>query len=147
MSTPPPPEWEGDEHDLEEDDDPGLDIETLRRRRERVLTILALGLILAVSVFAAFRFLRVPKPQRRDLIAVTQQTVREAPALAGSVLHFSESNEIEIRQVGDRYEVAGRVFAIAPSGRSSTYYSFTCLLEQLEGRQARPVTLVLTPLN
>lgn len=131
------------EEDFEELDDPGLNPDILRRRRERVLTVMALLLILGVSVFTSYRLLRAPGTSPKDLVAVAQQAVKDGLP-AGMALSFSSLRETLVEPVdGGSYEVSAEVLALTPAG-ASQHYVFTCTLTLFPDRHWRPSKLVLT---
>jgi hypothetical protein len=140
MSAGPDPEqWEQD--DL---DDAGLDIEVLRRRRERVLAILAVFGIIVVGIFVA-RAMFKPRPvQRAELIAAAKQAVRNA-APNDSVLVFSTTSEFVIEVVeANVYSVRGEVLLEDRDGHAEHFFFVCQLMRQAEGPW-RPVRLSITP--
>jgi len=136
---PDPEEWERD--DLE---DPGLDIDVLRRRRERVLALLAVFVIVVLSIFVA-RAVLTPKPvERMELIAVAKQAVRNAAPEDG-VLAFSTPSEFLIETDGpDRYSVRGEVLLLTHDGHSEHFF-FVCTLMRSDEGVWRPARLTVTP--
>jgi hypothetical protein len=144
MSMPAPPEWD-DEH-CEAEDDPGLDIDVLRRRRELLFTGLALVFVLAAAVGSGFWFLRTRPPSASDLVGIAQRAVSEAPVVSGMILEFAGQSETQTKQIGEwEYEVASRFVAVAKDGNRTLYFTFRCSLTTDEGRVWRPRTLVITP--
>jgi hypothetical protein len=135
-----------DPEEREHDDveDVGLDIDVLRRRRERFLTLLALFFIVVVGIFVA-RAIFKPKPvDRLELIAAAKRAVRSA-APENTVLAFSTTSEflIEVESPG-RYSVRGEVLQMTPDGRSDHFF-FVCTLMRAGGGAWRPVQLTVTP--
>jgi hypothetical protein len=125
-------------------DDPGLDLDLLQRRRDRLLTVVAVAVILVLSVTTAYLLFR-PKPvDERALISAAHQSVREALGL-GLVYQFSVRSETLIEPVEEEsYRVSGEVAAVNPGGRS-TGYAFDCTLKQRPDGTWAPVKLKLTP--
>jgi hypothetical protein len=138
------PSPERDDDDLEiSDDEAGLDLEVLRRRREWVLTILALLLVLGVSVFTALRLLRTPPVSQNELAFTARQAVKDA--LPGLAVQFGGVEELTIQRLGDNYEIKGTALAITPDGKDLTYL-FTCQLERAEDGKWRPAKTILNPM-
>jgi len=136
---PDPQQWEQDDAA-----DPGLDIEVLRRRRDRVLTLLALAFVLGVALFVSRGLFRSQPVERTELIAAAKQAVREA-APPNVALEFSTATEFVIEMESeDRYSVTGEVVLIPTSGHSSRFF-FECALSRNEQGPWRPVRLSVTP--
>ena len=96
MSSGPPSE----ESETPSTGDPGLDIDHLRRRRELVLTFLAVGLIVGASLLMAFFMLRPPPVDRAGASAAAQRAVRET--LGGDfVFHVKSPAETVITPQDD----------------------------------------------
>jgi hypothetical protein len=107
--------------------DLGLNPEGLRKRRETVLTILALGLVLFAAVFTALKFLHTSQPDDAELAEIARAAVRRgfAPSLS---IQFPGSEDFALTPMGEyRYQVIGRVQAIDPRGRSQLY-TFECAI-------------------
>jgi len=140
MSAGPDPEqWEHD--DL---DDVGLDIDVLRRRRERVLALLAVAVIIGAALFVSRALLRKNPVDRGELIAAVKQAIRDASP-QGVALEFGAPSEFVIeRQAEDQYEVSGEVIMITPEARATRYY-FRCTLTRQEQGPWRPARLTATP--
>jgi hypothetical protein len=136
---PTPEEWEQDDFD-----DAGLNIDVLRRRRERVLTFLALFFIAVVSLFV-LRALLQPRPvDRMELIVAAKLAVRNAVP-AGSVLTFSTLPEFLIQMEDPNlYTVKGEVVLVTHEGHSSHFF-FECSLTRSEEGQWLPVRLSVNP--
>jgi hypothetical protein len=144
MIDPPAPERDEDELEIPDDDDAGLDLAVLRRRREWVLTILALLLVLGASVFTALRFLRTPPVSQSELAVLTRQAVKDA--LPGRVVQVGGPEELTIERRGDmNYEIKGSALAITPQGMTLNY-TFTCMLERGPDGKWRPLSVQLDPL-
>ncbi len=143
MNGPAAPENEGEEIDLYEDD-AGLDIDALRRRRELVLTVLALLLILSVTVFTAWKFLRTTPPAPSELASVAALAIREA--MAGLAVQISDADQMRMKPVTERlYEVSGQFLAVNRQAQA-THYVFTCAVEHAPAGNWRPAKLTITPL-
>jgi hypothetical protein len=144
MTDPPAPERDDDDLEIPDDDDAGLDLEVLRRRRDWVLTILALLLVLGVSIFTAYRLLRTPAVSQSELAVSARQAVKDA--LPGRVVQFGGTEELTIQPIGDSsYEVKGNALAITPEGISLSYL-FTCNMERAPDGKWRPTKVQLNPL-
>jgi hypothetical protein len=143
MSDPAEPE-QGQEYAELYDGDPGLNIITLRRRRELVLTVAALIVIVAVTGFTAWSILYVPVPSANELTILAQGAVRDALP-AGVAVQFGGKEETSVTLKGEEeYEVAGRVLAVTPQGMARAY-SFTCALAPSPAGVWRPAKLLVTP--
>jgi hypothetical protein len=146
MSSRANPDRDDEDRELAEDIEPGLDLAVLRRRREVLLLVVAAVAILGLSIFAAVRLLRTPRPSTAELSTLTRDAVRERFPY-GHVLQFSATEEMTFHQTSDSaYEVKGRVVAISQDGQTHVSYVFTCSLEltQYDGWRAGRVSL--TPL-
>jgi len=147
MSSPTGPAW--DDQEIDHDDDPGLDIDVLRRRREFVLTFLALFLIVIAAIFTGHKLLSSPKINPGDLTAIARQAVREQMP-AGHAVHFGgtqggdEKMEIAERRAGESFELSGRVMAIRPDGLHE-FYLFKCWVERAQNSRWRPSKVEITP--
>jgi hypothetical protein len=125
MKDPPPPDSDDDAIAYLDDDNPGLDPERLRGRRERVLTILALVPILATVVFTSFWLRDAPRPTTAQLTEISRRAVRRwfAPSLS---IEFGGSEDLTVRPMGEyRYQVSGMVRATNSTGQSQLY-TFEC---------------------
>jgi hypothetical protein len=143
MNGPPAPGKQGEEIDLYEDD-AGLDIEALRRRRELILTVLALLLVLSATVFTAWKFLRTVPAAPSELASVTALAIREA--MPGLALQIGGADEMRVKFVTERlYEVSGQFIAVNQQAQS-THYVFTCAVEQAASGNWRPAKLTITPM-
>jgi hypothetical protein len=121
-----------------------LDPDVLRRRRELVLTFLALFLVLGAAGVTAYGVLRTPPPTPRELAEVAQQAVRDAIPPAYS-LDFSTLEEIQIAPAAeDHYSVSGRVVAVPRSGAAQSYV-YTCSIARFNDKRWRPAKLSLQP--
>jgi hypothetical protein len=123
-------------------EDAGLDPNVLGRRREVVLTLVALVLVLAAGAFTAHQVFRTPAPGGSELMALAHQAVRDAmpPAYA---LRFSPLQDTQIsRAAADRHEVSARVIAVNRQGGTEDY-TFTCVLIRFSDRSWRPAKLDL----
>ena len=126
------------------EDDAGLDIEVLRRRRERFLTFLALLIVLAVTVFVAVKFFGTRPVTPAELASVAQRAVRQA--MPGVTVQIGGPDGMNIKAITDSmYEVSGQ-FSTVNSQAGSAYYVFTCSLERAGGGGWRPESLKITPL-
>lgn len=144
MTDLPAPERDDDELDNVGEAEAGLNVEVLRRRREWVLTGIALLLVVGVSLFVASRFFRSPPPPLpSDLAVLARRAVKDF--FPGMALEFGSREELTIRPLGESvYEVKGRVFVINPAGRARDFV-FTCTLERSE-REWRAAKLQVTQL-
>jgi hypothetical protein len=142
MSTPAAPDPDND-FEVHEDD-PGLDIAVLRRRRELLFTVLALTLILLTTYITATKSLIKPPPGSAELATTARMAIQDA--MKGVVLAMGASEDLTIRQVTESlYTVSGQFSAIDPQGKS-TYFTFTCSVQQGQNGHWRPARLVLNPL-
>jgi hypothetical protein len=121
-----------------------LDPDVLRRRRELVLTFLALLVVLGAAGVTAYAVLRTPPPTPGELAAVAQQAVRDAIPATYS-LDFSTLEETQIAVAAeDRYNVSGRVVAVPQSGASQSYL-YSCSVARFNDKRWRPAKLSLQP--
>ncbi len=143
MSDGRPPDAEP-ENPAALEDDPGLDINLLRRRREKVLAILAVGVILAAATTIAYYLLRAAPVTRTELIGATHQVVEETLG-SGLVYAFSPPAEFIIDALpGGNFAVSANVAAITRQGLGQTY-QFKCILTRRQGARGwAPVKLELT---
>ena len=126
------------------DDDPGLNIDLLRRRRELVLMSLALVLVLGITGYAAFRFTFVPKPATSELTAIAQATVKEA--FPDKVAQFDAPVPSDVVFISDDlYQVSGQALVLTRQGASQAYL-FVCALKRSSDGKWRPAKLDLNPL-
>ena len=141
MSRPDDP----DREELESvEDDPNLNLDVLRRRREVFLTVVALTLVLVVTLVAAQKFLRKAPTNTTEIAQAAFQAVREA--MPGVAVQLGEPAEAELKEIADNhYQVSGRFLAVNGEGQSA-YYVYTCSLEQPGGGKWRPVKLDITPM-
>ena len=110
------------------EDDPGLNIEILRRRRDILLTITAMLLILGVTSFAAYKFLRGPAANSTDIASAALQAVRAS--MAGYSVQAGLPEEVSLKAItSGQYEATGRVVAVDQEGQSG-YYLFKCFVER-----------------
>lgn len=122
--------------------DPGLDIEVLRRRRERALTFLAISGILAVTLVCAFFWLR-PKPlDRRVVIAAAQRAVRDAVG-ERQAFDFGNPVHVEIQPEGE-FLVRGEVVAVTPDLQPHHYW-YDCVVHRQSDGSWGPAQLTLLP--
>jgi hypothetical protein len=133
----PPPEF-----DPEGMDDPGLDIEILRRRREMLFTIAAMVLILGASLTIAFSMLHRKPVDQKALLGAAQQTVREAIG-SGFAFSFNDLTATLSDPDANTYSVRGEVVTISPQGKP-TWYRFECSLTQRTNGSWSPAKLTLT---
>jgi hypothetical protein len=125
-----------------EESDPGLDIELLRRRRDRVLSIAAVVLVLAVSLVIAWRVMRPQPVDRQALVFAAQAAVRDAIG-EGYVSSFSSPSEYHFAEEdADHYRLKSEVLAVTPQG-AATHYWFDCLLMRLPDGSWAPAQLTL----
>src|SRR4051794_31388817 len=109
MSTPSRPEPDDDHQEQLKENDPGLDIDVLRRRRERVFAFLALFLILAASLYTARRLIWTPPPAPGALLETAQTAVSNAFP-PPHVLQFNTAAETNIKLLKEgSWEVTGGV--------------------------------------
>jgi hypothetical protein len=144
MNDRPSPDGNDQDRELLEGDDPGLNIAVLRRRREWGLTIAAVLVVIAVSVYIAYRVTRPAPVVRAELETLAKQAVRRA--LPGRVLQFAGPEEMTFSAQGDTgYEVKGGVLAITTQGTTESYL-FTCNLERVPNGSWRWSKLEVNPL-
>jgi hypothetical protein len=148
MSSPASPEreeneLEHDELEAELDDDPGLDLAVLRRRRELVLTFFTLALIIAVAAFTAYRIFQGPPDTPEAVRAAAEQAIRNYLGRKMKI-QFSAPNETYIESIREGVrEVAGSVVAVTEAGQAS-YYRYRCIVMEDEGHW-EPEKLYITP--
>jgi hypothetical protein len=140
MSVGPDPEsWQDDDAD-----DPGLDINVLRRRRELVLGFLALFVVLGIGFFVAGGVYKPERVERNELISAAKDAIKNA-APAGATLQFSTERELVIERQDDRaYLVRGEVLLVMPSAGSTRYF-FVCHLKRQENGPWLPAQLSISP--
>jgi hypothetical protein len=140
MSVGPDPEsWQDDDAD-----DPGLDINVLRRRRELVLGFLALFVVLGIGFFVAGGVYKPERVERNELISAAKDAIKNA-APAGATLQFSTEREFVIERQDDRaYLVRGEVLLVMPSAGSTRYF-FVCHLKRQENGPWLPAQLSISP--
>jgi hypothetical protein len=112
------------------EDDPGLDIAVLQRRREKVLVVGAVAILIG-TVLGILYLLRPAPVSRKEVIAVAQDAVRRT-ICEGRTCQFSEPLEtsVEIQPDGN-YVVAADLIVLTPAGASRSY-RFTCVLYRLQ---------------
>src|SRR3954468_23640331 len=112
------------------DDDPGLNIELLRRRREKVLAIVAAAFVMLGAVITAVYLLRPPAVNVSELIEAAHAAVRQSTC-RGVICEFSEASEttVETLSSGD-HMVSADVAAITRAGDLTRSFHFRCVLRR-----------------
>src|SRR5205823_1288776 len=120
------------------------DIDVLRRRRERVLAVLAVVLVLGVAGTTAYYILRPNPVAPKELIRISQQAAREAVGLQYTY-QFAGENETEIKPEGnDTYVVIATGVAMTREGQARGF-RFKCTVGRRLNGSWGPEKLELSP--
>jgi len=120
----------------------GLDIQILRRRREAVVTIAALLVLLGTMSVAAYYFLHPRRADLRQIVAVAEKRVETAVG-PGYRYAFPLFQEMKVTAQGnDEYLVTGWGEAISRDGHVEPIF-FQCRVVPGRGKEWVPATLEL----
>ncbi len=131
------------------ENDPGLDIALLQRRRDRTLTTLAVGLLLAVMAGTAYWVMRSHAPDAEELRGIAQEAVKRTvqDQLGPNLLcRFGEASETRVeRTAEDAYDVSAEVSAVGLDGRGKRF-SYLCSVKRSPEGNWEAVKVTLTPM-
>ena len=123
--------------------DPDLDVDVLRRRRDRLLTLLALAAVVAVSLTALYFALRSKPEDPNVLIAAAQRKVREAIGNREAI-QFGAPVSVEAQRA-EEYLVRGEAIAVNPSTLQARHYWYDAVVHRQPDGTWGPARLTLLP--